>query len=226
LVILSSSAGAIDEAGQPEGGWHTYRSERFGYELSYPPELDMKAWVGGASGDLVDVRSGATVARIELWPSDECPRQPAGVSPRDVGVERVKEVTQADGANSSSSCGDPVTVRESVSPNGVRIFEVHLTCESERSNEDDEGNPVGDPVKTRVGVKGPTFFVDVSPPWKSVVLTVDPEGVDPRMGAPKRKPDVPVVREVLVTVKRLPLEKPNVVCIDELPPQGGVDSHL
>ena len=223
LPMVAAEAGtktSQDESPTVDAAWRTYRSEKFGYEISYPPSMDLKAWAEGSGGDLMDASTGNTLVEFEVWPSDDCPRQPAGVSAKEIGVARARDVTQADGANSSSWCGDPVTVREAVSPNGLTIFELRLTCESERAEESDDGAPIGDPVRTSEGTKGPTYFVDVSPPWKSVILSADPAGVDPRMPPVKQKADVAVVRKILGTVKRLPTTKPDFVCIDELSPTG------
>jgi hypothetical protein len=228
LALLSSPAFAgdprtktsPDESSAIGGDWRTYRSEKFGYEFSYPSGMELKAWAEGSSAQLTDANTRNTLVEFEVWPSDHCPRQPGGVSAKEVGVARAKEVTQADGANSSSWCGDPVSVREAVSPNGLTVFELRLTCESERAEESDDGASIGDAHRTSEGTKGPTFFVDVSPPWKSVILAADPAGVDPRMQPVKQKADVAVVREILGTVKRLPMASPDFVCIDELSPAG------
>jgi hypothetical protein len=128
--------------------------------------------------------------QLEVWPPSECPRQPADAIATEVGIDRAKTVTQTDGPDGSSYCGDPVTVRESVSPKGVRIYEMELTCvrESFPGSHDDtdeaeaEAPPVeAQPVITAEGKKGPTFFADISPSWKTRVLLADPVGVDPRM---------------------------------------------
>jgi hypothetical protein len=71
-------------------------------------------------------------------------------------------------------------------------------------------------VRERLGRKGPTFFADVSQPWRSRVLMIDPEGVDPRMGTAPQPADVELVRQVLGTLRTFPVPDPDVVCIGDL----------
>jgi hypothetical protein len=201
-------------------GWRTYHSEKFGFEISYPARLDFKAYFDGSSAEIRDPATGNSLLELEVWPPDECPKQPAGVSARQIGIERAEAVTQADGTDGSSSCGAPTTVRETASVSGVKIYELELTCTSERFVEPDDGAAVGEPVKTVEGKKGPTYFADVSPSWKKRILSVDPAGVDPRMQPAKQKLDPAVVRDILKTVKTFPTEKPDVICIEELQNRG------
>src|SRR5690348_15948364 len=170
-ILVSAPASAAD----PE--WAVYRNERFGYAISYPPGTKLDMWIDGASGQLQDVATGAELADLELWPVDVCPRQPKGVTARALGIQRAKDVTQADGAGSSSWCGDPIAVRTSRSPKGLAIYELRLTCEREQDGDVDESDdedapppPPAPPVRRREGTKGPTFFIDVSPSWQSRIL--------------------------------------------------------
>ena len=56
VVALAATAHA--------SGWTTYRSERFGYELSYPPGLELRVFLDGASGELRDAATDATTPAI------------------------------------------------------------------------------------------------------------------------------------------------------------------
>jgi hypothetical protein len=207
VLALAARASAAD--------WKTYRSERFGYELSYPPEMELKAYFGGASGDL-ETAAGDTVLRLELWPGDLCPREAPGTTAKGLGLERAATVTQADGADTSSSCEKPVAARESVSAHGVRLWELALACHEEHA----EGRRT---VRERVGTKGPTFFADVSQPWRTRVLSLDPGGNDPRFSAVRPAVDEKLVREIVATVATFPLPDPHVVCIGDLGrPAAGV----
>lgn len=207
FVLLTA---AVLHAGEVPDAWKTYRSESFGWELSHPPEMELKAYFGGASAQLRDARSGAVVAELEIWPADQCPRERPGTTAEALGTERVATVTQADGADGSSSCGAPTTVRRFASRRDVPLYEVRLTCRSERI--------AGRRTRRRTaGRKGPTFFADVSQPWRTRVLTVDPAGVDPRLPPPAHPPDVGAVRDVLATLATFPLPAPSAVCIEDLP---------
>jgi hypothetical protein len=124
-MLLAGSAGA---AGNAEQDWKTYRSEKFGYELSFPAGMEFRAYFDGASATLGDTKTGGTLAEFEVWPPGECPRQPAGAIARALGIDRAKAVTQTDGPDGSSFCGDPVTVRESATRYGAKIYELELSC--------------------------------------------------------------------------------------------------
>jgi hypothetical protein len=182
--------------------------------------MRLASWWDGASAELRDAETGDALVELEVWPSDECPRQAAGVTARVLGVQRAKDLTQADGADGSSWCGDPVTVQESRSPSGREIFELRLSCQSEHSEESADGTPRSEPRRASEGTKGPTFFVDVSPSWKTVVLLVDPVGVDPRLRPAQRRPDLDTLRRILATVRIVPAARPAGICIDELPARG------
>ena len=230
MLLAALACAPAARAGDAE--WSVYRNERFGYALSYPPDTKLDMWIDGASGQLQDAETGAELAHFELWPADDCPRQPKGVSARALGIERAKDVTQADGAGSSSWCGDPVTVRASRSPKGLAIYELRLTCESERDGDVDESAPddvptapAAPPVRRREGTKGPTFFVDVSPGWQARVLSIDPAGIDPRMRPAKPRISLAVLRRIVASVERLPTAEPDVVCIGDALPMGLTVPH-
>jgi hypothetical protein len=222
-MVLAGVSGAAEKT---EDSWKTYRNERFGYELSYPADMEYRAYVDGASGELRTAGTGHRLVDFEVWPPGECPRQPTDAIASEVGIERAKTMTQADGPDGSSSCGDPVTARESVSPNGVKIYELALTCvrASDGSHDDtDETDPppsAEEPVITAEGTKGPTYFADISPAWKKRVLMADPVGVDPRMQETKGKIDLAILRTILGTLTTFPIQKPPGVCIEEFQPRG------
>ena len=210
MLGLALLATAVHAGGVP-AGWKTYRSEQFGWELAYPPAMELKTYLGGASADLRDAITGSVLAELELWPSDLCPRERPGTTAEAIGTERVAAVTQADGDDGSSSCGSPITVRRWVSDRGVPLYEVGLTCRSERI--------VGRrTIHRREGRKDPTFFADVSQAWRKRVLLVDPVGVDPRMTAGAHPPDVVPIRSVLETLSTFTVPDPKVVCIEDLAP--------
>jgi hypothetical protein len=208
-----------------KGDWKTYRSEKFGYELSYPPEMEYTAYADGASGLLKDARTGSVMVDLEVWPPDECPRQPEGTTAREIGIQRAKDVTQADGPDGSSNCGDPVRVWETESPHGIKIYELELTCVSETfpggfdddaTGSEQEETIDAEPIITVEGKKWPTYFVDISQPWRKRVLTLDPLGNDPRLHHDKDKTDMAIIRTILANVRTFPIQKPREICIEDL----------
>ena len=204
LLAVAATAGASG----PPPGWTTYRSAEVGYELSYPADLALEVYFGGQSGELRDAATGERLVDLELWPPDLCPRErPGTVAPR-LGIERATTVTQADGDDGSSSCGRPITVREWRS-GGTRLYELRLTCRGEHRTRRRV-------VHEELGTKGPTFFADVSQPWRTRVLMVDPVGADPRLGPVRRRIAPAVVRRIVGTITAVPLPDPAVVCIDDL----------
>jgi len=209
---------------ESENGWKTYRSEKFGYELSYPPEMECIAYFEGSSGELKN--AGGIVASFEVWPSDECPRQPAGAIAREIGIQRAKDLTQADGHGSSSYCGDPVTVRDVASLHGVKIYELELSCVSETYTgpDDDEMDAEQDaaaidaePIIANVGKKWPTYFADISQPWRKVVLMLDPIGNNPLSYEDRDRIDMPIMRTILASLKTFSVQKSPAICIEDLP---------
>lgn len=225
-MLLTGLAGATEGAAQD---WKMYRSEKFGFEMAYPPGTEFKAYFDGESASLKDAKTGGTLARFDVWPPGECPRQPAGTIARGLGIERAKAVTQADGPDGSSFCGDPVTVRESTSLHGVKIYELELTCmrETYAGSHDDseEAEPEEtmvetEPITTEEGKKGPTYFADISPSWKKLILSADPVGVDPRMGPAREQFDPEVLRRILGTLKTFSIRRPDEICIGELQNRG------
>lgn len=225
-MLLAGLVGAAENA---EQDWKTYRSEKFGYEISIPAGMEFKVYFDGVSASLKDAKTGGTLAEFEVWPPGECPRQPAGMIARALGIDRAKAVTQTDGPDGSSFCGDPVTVRKFASLYGAKIYELELTCirETYSGSHDDseESGPEGTkvetkPVITEAGKKGPTYFVDTSPLWKKQILSADPIGADPRMGPIRDKFDPAVLLKILGTLKTFSIQKPSVVCIEELRNRG------
>lgn len=231
IVVLCSMllAGLVGATENAEQAWKTYRSERFGFEIAYPPNMEFKAYFDGASASLKDAKTGGTLVEFEVWPSGECPRQSTDTIARTIGIDRAKAVTQADGPSGSSYCGDPVTVREFLSLYDAKIYELELTCIRETypgSHDDsDEAKPedvtvTTKPIVTKEGKKGPTYFVEISPAWKKLILSADPVGVDPRMRPPRERIDPMVLRKILGTLKTFPIQKPSVICIEEIQNRG------
>jgi hypothetical protein len=225
-TLLAGVAGAAEKA---EDAWKTYRNDQFGYEISYPPDMAYKAYVDGLSGELKDARTGHALVQFDVWPPGECPRQPAGVLGRELGIERAKAATQADGPDGSSYCGDPVTVREYQSLHGAKIYELELTCVRETypeshddtvDTEPDDATIQAQPVVTPEGTKGPTYFVDISPSWSKRILSADPVGVDPRLRPTQAAIDLSVLRAILGTLKTFPIPRPSGICIEDLQNRG------
>jgi hypothetical protein len=225
-VLLAGPAGAAKNV---ERDWKTYRSEKFGYEIACPAGMEFKAYFDGASASLKDAWTGETLVEFEVWPPFECPRQPADTVARSLGIDRAKTVTQADGPEGSSYCGDPATVHEFTSLYGVKIYELELTCLSETypESQDDSAESGREDTKekmerivTEEGKKGPTYFADISPSWKKVVLLVDPVGADPRKGPVRKRIDPAVLRNIMKTLKTIPIQKPPGSCSEELRNQG------
>ena len=209
VVMVASLAGAADG----RAGAATYRSERFGWTVTCPPGVAVRAYFDGQSADLIGVRSQRSLATLEVWPGDLCPRERPGTTAEALGVERLEAVTQIDGDDESSVCGAPLTLRRFTSDHGVPLYEATLACTRDRR--------VGRrTVHSRAGRKGPTFFADVSQPWRTRVLMIDPAGTDPRMD-PTPGPDPATVREILDTLVTFPVPDPRVVCIEDLGPVSG-----
>jgi hypothetical protein len=210
LAIVAVAA-AVASAAESPAGWTTYRSERFGYELSYPPDMELRLYLDGASGELREAATRKPLLELDLWPSDLCPRERAGTTAKGLGIERAIAVTQADGDDGSSWCGRPLGVREWVSPRGVPLYELELTCRGERVQRHRR-------VREDLGKKGPTFFADVSQPWRTRVLVLDPVGVDPRVGTVRPAVEQDIMHRIVDTVVAVPLPDPKTVCIDDLGP--------
>jgi hypothetical protein len=223
MAILPIQIGNAGE--KPQRDWKTYRSEKFGYELSYPPEMAFIPYFDGSSGDLKTISTGKAVANFEVWPPDECLLQPEGMDAKEIGVKRAKDITQADGHGSSSYCGDPLTIREVSSLHGVKIFELELTCMSETYPDagDDEMDLEEDPIDsdeapivTCEGKKGPAFFVDISQSWIERILMVDPVGNNPLIHKDNDRIDMSIIRTILSRLKAFPTPKPAGICIEDL----------
>ena len=104
-----------------------------------------------------------------------------------------------------------------------------MTCIRETSPEShdhtDEAEPntaqsETQPIRTLEGRKGPAYFVDISPPWRTRILVADPVGVDPRMQETTDKMDLALLRTILGTLKTFPIPKPAGVCIEDLQHRG------
>ena len=227
-IILLCAALPAEMAGSAEknaGNRETYRSEKFGYELSYPAELEYKAYFEGSSGDLRDRNSGSVLVYFEVWPPDECPRDTPDTNARSIGIERAKAITQADGPGGSSYCGDPMSVREYASLHGVPVYELELTCMSEtfpvphvdgEEDEPDMEETNDAPVVRHEGKKGPTYFMDISQPWRKRILLANPVGSNPLKPETKIRPDPAGLRKILETLKTFQVGRPEGICIEDL----------
>jgi hypothetical protein len=212
VVALVGCLVRAASAADVPAGWTVYRSELGGYELAYPPEVTFKAFFDGRSAEVADAATGERLADLELWPADVCPRDRSGAGAERLGTTRAGDVTRADGDDGSSVCGAPVRSRAFRSEHGVACWELSLTCTSERVTR-------GGRRHRREGTKGPTFFADVSQPWRTRVLMLDPAGVDPRLGRPGEPATAPAVaRRILATLRTFSVPDPKVVCIDDVGP--------
>ena len=206
----------------------TYRSEQFGYELSYPAGMRFEADFGGSSGRLVAADTGTVQAYFEVWPVSECsvPREERiGAIAADLGSRRLTDLTLADGPSGSSYCGDPKTISAASSRYGASIYELELTCvedayadpESLIVDEQRNGASTGaEPIARVLGTKGPTFFADISQPWLKRVLIADPVGVDPRINKEKDTTASTALRRILGTLATFSVPRPPGTCIGDL----------
>ena len=221
-------AGTVAAAQEKPDDWKTYRSEKFGYELSYPAGMEFVTDFDGESGKLVDADKDGFQVWFEVWPPSKCSvplEERTKTTAREVGIQRAKVLTQADGPVGSSYCGDPLTVREFDSLHGARIFELELSCVSEEypfsddTETDAELNPATvdvEPVITFVGIKGPTYFVDISQPWLKRILIADPAGVDPRRDGDRNPAVSDDIRRILKTIQTFQVPKTPGICIQDL----------
>src|SRR5262245_54007880 len=204
LLFYAFQAVSGEEGSHP--GWQSHRNERVGYELSFPPSLDFKAYF--EAGDLQERSSGRTLLRAELWPPDECMHAPGEnliVPMQTMALQRAKDVCQADGPNGSSYCSDPVTVKPFVSRNGARGVEMVLTRISEHCDTYEDDECVKPMVGRIEGSKGPVYAFDVSNERMTRILYLEPEVTDAR------------VQEVLSSFKVFKVDPgPKPKCIQDL----------
>ncbi len=227
-LFAALSAGAADSVEGDEDGWKTYRNEKYGYELAYPPEMEYIEYVAGSSGDLKDAGTGDRLIGFEVWPPGECPRQPEHTTAKEIGIERAKTVTQADGPDSFSYCGDPLKVREFYSSHGVELFELELTCMRELYPiwDEEAGGQDASTIEAESeiiieGKKGPTYFADISQSWRKRILLVDPiTSMKLSRPTPKVQIDPTVLAKIFDTLKTFPVPRPPGICIEDLRNQG------
>jgi hypothetical protein len=194
--MIVCTAAASHAAGAPEG-WTTYRSDELGYALSFPSTTALPDSSGGRSATLVDVATGERLVELEAWPPDPCPPHPPGTTAKRLGMERAAVTTRTDGPEGGSACEHARITRENTSAGGVRYWELELECSGG-------------------GTKGPTLCADVSQPWRTRVLMVDPVGVDPRRPSPRRPVEPSFARRILDTLTVLPVARPAGICIEDL----------
>ena len=199
--------------------------------MFYPEEMDCLVYSEGERVDLFDARTGRILAEFEVWPPSEClvpMKERTEIDAREIGIQRARIRTQADGPGSSSYCGDPLKVQEVASSHEARIYELELSCVNEEfpNPDDTDENTGGDtvitdaePIITSIGKKGPTYFVDISQSWLKRVLMADPLGVDPRYHgiiAPAVSVDLRKILATIKTIKTFPVPKPLGNCIQDL----------
>ncbi len=228
ICILVQSIMVVAAEVENTQPWRTYRSEKYGYELSYPEEMEYVAYFEGSSGELIHSQTGDSLARFEVWPPSKCSvskEERTGPTARQIGIRRAGDITWADGPGSSSHCSDPQKVRRFESTHAAGIYELELSCINEEYTfeYDDETDPARipetadvEPVITFVGTKGPTYFADISQSWLKRVLMADPTGVDPRQADRKNLEASDRLRKILETLHTFPVPEPAGICIQDL----------
>jgi hypothetical protein len=73
-----------------------------------------------------------------------------------------------------------------------------------------------EPVITFIGIKGPTYFINISQSWLKRVLVADPAGVDPRQSSEKDPKVSSQLRKILETIQTFPVSEPPGICIQDL----------